>query len=77
MAWDVISCDTFSAACFIKFFLKKKKIQLLINIRRKTALIIIFISPMDQIISCNMKGVTGCDEPTENYHPTLQFPSVF
>ncbi len=24
---------------------------------------------------CNMAGVTHSDEPTGNYHPTLQFPS--
>lgn len=26
--------------------------------------------------TCNVKGVAFCDEPTENYHLTLQFPSA-
>ncbi len=25
---------------------------------------------------CDMKGVAPSDGPTDNYHPTLQFPSV-
>lgn len=25
---------------------------------------------------CNVKVVTTCEEPTENYHLTLQFPST-
>lgn len=28
-----------------------------------------------QITVCNAKGVTGSDEPKENYYATLQFPS--
>ncbi len=36
----------------------------------------IFILIMDQITTCNEKGVSHCDEPTENYHQTLQSPSA-
>ncbi len=28
------------------------------------------------IIKCNVKGISHSDEPTENYHLTLQFPSA-
>ncbi len=42
----------------------------------KAALINIFVLTIDQMTLCNVKGVPGSDEPTENYHPTLQFPSA-
>ncbi len=31
---------------------------------------------MDQMTMCNVRGVAYSDEPTENYHPILQFPST-
>ncbi len=34
----------------------------------------IFLSTIDQITMCNMKGATCGDKPTDNYNPTLQFP---
>ncbi len=29
-----------------------------------------------QMTLCNVKGVARSDEPTEDHHPTLQFPSA-
>lgn len=31
---------------------------------------------MNEITMCNIKGVTHKEEPTENYHSTLQFLSA-
>ncbi len=35
----------------------------------KAAIINIFLLTMDQMTTCNVKGVSHSDEPTENYHP--------
>ncbi len=32
---------------------------------------------MDNTTMCNVKGVPRSDEAKDNYHPSLQFPSVF
>lgn len=40
----------------------------------KAALINMFALTMDQMTTCNVKGVTHTDKTTETYHQTLQFP---
>ncbi len=42
----------------------------------KAAIINIFILVVDQMTICNVKVVNDSDEPTENYYPTLKFPSA-
>lgn len=37
----------------------------------KAALINISMLTVDEMASCNMKGIAYNDEPTENCHPTL------
>ncbi len=41
----------------------------------KTLLIIDFILIVGQMTTCNVKGVTGGDKPTENHHHTAVFLS--
>lgn len=42
----------------------------------KAAVINNFVSTVDQMAMCNMKGVARIKEPTDNYHPSLHFSSA-
>lgn len=46
-------------------------------LKLKAAFINIFLSAMDQMIKCNMKGFTYSEKPTDNYvvFPALCMPS--